>query len=178
MALTPEDRDSPLRLVDIGSGGGLPGMAIAIAYPRWSITLLDSVGKKAGFLESTANRMDLPKVEVVCDRAENFGRSAARDSYDIACARAVATFPVLIEYCAPLVRKGGRIILFKSGDVPGEVARAEHVLEELNCRLTSVIDVPAALPVGEDHRLVILQKIGATPEKYPRRVGLARSRPL
>jgi 16S rRNA (guanine527-N7)-methyltransferase len=178
LALRPEDGGAPLRLVDIGSGGGLPGLAIAIGYPRWSITLLESIAKKARFLDEAVRQLNLRNVTVVCERAENLGRSSSRDYYDIACARAVAALPALVEYSGPLVKAGGRIILFKSGEVAGEVDEAGRALNELNCRVASVVQIPESLPVGRSHCLVVLEKLGATPSRYPRRVGVATTRPL
>jgi 16S rRNA (guanine527-N7)-methyltransferase len=166
------------RVMDVGSGGGFPGLALAIAYPQWSVSLLEAVGKKARFLEETAWHLNLERVNVVCQRAESFGRSSGRDSYDIACARAVASLPALVEYCAPLVHTGGLLVFYKSGDVAVEVATAARALDELNCRFVSIVRVPDWLPVGHAHKLVVFKKTAPTSDRYPRRVGMPRSRPL
>lgn len=178
LALPASDLSRALRLVDVGSGGGLPGLPLAIAFPQWSVTLMESVNKKATFLVETAATLGLPNVEVTGGRAEDAGRSVARDWFDIACARAVASLPVLVEYCAPLVRTGGHIVLFRGRDVAGELHAARRAIDEMRCRVESTLEVPDHLPVGEGHALIILKKEGPTPEAYPRRAGVARRRPL
>ncbi|XP_025813771.1 uncharacterized protein LOC112891083 isoform X1 [Panicum hallii] len=106
-----------VRLIDVGSGAGLPGLILAVARPSWRFTLLESMKKRCTFLEHAVEAMGLSNVDVVCDRAENVGQSLDyREAYDIAAARAVAELKVLAEYCLPLVRVGGLFIAAKGHD--------------------------------------------------------------
>jgi 16S rRNA (guanine527-N7)-methyltransferase len=167
-----------MTVVDVGTGGGLPGLALAIARPEWSVTLIDSVAKKIRLVNDLIRQLQLPNVRAVTGRAEDLGRSGMRDSFDLCVARAVATSPVLVEYCAPLVQTGGRIALYKSGDAKREVESCSHALAELGCALSSVYDVRPDLVGGEGRFIIVIDKLNATPEHYPRRVGLPGKRPL
>lgn len=167
-----------LRVIDVGSGAGLPGLPLAIAFPAWNVTLLESVNKKARFIESAAKQLDLANTRTIAERAESAGRTSERDAHDLAVARAVARTGVLIEYCAPLVRPGGRMVFYKSGDIDTEVRKSAPAMAQLRCRMEQVVSVPETLGVGESRKLIVVTKDGSTPERFPRRVGLAKTRPL
>jgi 16S rRNA (guanine527-N7)-methyltransferase len=171
-------RDDALSVVDVGTGGGLPGLALAIARPAWFITLVDSVAKKIRFVNEAIGRLELPNALGVTARAEDLGRSPMRDSFDLCVSRAVSATPVLVEYCAPLVRPGGRIALYKNGDASREVESGSRALEELGCGLSNVYDVPPDIVGAEGRFIIVIDKLRATPDRYPRRIGVARSRPL
>jgi 16S rRNA (guanine527-N7)-methyltransferase len=146
-------------IVDVGSGGGAPGVVLAAALPDRDVTLLEANGKKAAFLERVAR--DFPNVRVVHGRAEEHELEA----YGVAVAKALAPPPVAVEWCLPLVRTGGAAVLFVGPSV--ETARLAHVAERLG----------GGEPVLEGG-LVVVPKVAPTPPGFPRRAGMARKRPL
>jgi 16S rRNA (guanine527-N7)-methyltransferase len=165
--------------VDVGSGAGVPGLPIKIVRPGIRPTLVESVQKKARFVESLVGRLGLTQVEVIAERAETLGRrDAYRDAFDVCTARAVATLPALIELCAPLVRPGGVLALPKSGDVDAEVKSGLAAFEALSVRLESIYHVPESVGLGSGRVVVTCRKLGPTDRAYPRRPGLVRSRPI
>lgn len=169
---------SSLRCIDVGSGGGLPGIALAIVRPQWQITLLDSTRKKVNVLETFIDELALDNVTAVWGRAEEIAdQPAHREQYDVAVARAVAELRELVEYCLPFVRPDGLMIAPKGTDIDEEVAAAEHALEVLGGSLLDV--VPIQVPtLNEPQSVVIVQKTTSTPKKYPRRPGRPGKRPL
>jgi 16S rRNA (guanine527-N7)-methyltransferase len=172
-------KDAPgKRIVDIGSGAGFPGLVLKIVYPAVQLTLVDSVGKKIDFCRHMVKTLGLDQVETLQERAENIGQSLAyREQYDWAVARAVAALPVLAEYLLPLVRIGGRMLAMKGENGPVESHAAEHALQMLGGHLRQLL--PVTLPgVAEERYLVIVDKVAATPTRYPRRVGMPSKRPL
>lgn len=169
---------SSLRLIDVGSGGGLPGIALAIVRPQWHVTLLDSTRKKVDVLDTFIEELALDNVTAVWGRAEDLADEPAhREQYDVAAARAVAELRELAEYCLPFVRVGGVMFAPKGSDIGAEVAAAEHALEVLGGRLLDI--VPVQVPtLNEDQTVVIVEKATPTPDKYPRRPGRPGKRPL
>ncbi len=168
----------PERLVDVGSGAGFPGIPLKILYPKMQLTLVESVGKKVDFCRHIVRTLNLTNVEVVQDRAEAVGQSPAhREKYDWAVARAVAILPVLAEYLLPLVRVGGGMLAMKGESGPAEAHAAEHAMRVLGGHLRQL--VPVTLPgVVEERYLVVVDKVAATPNSYPRRVGQPAKKPL
>lgn len=158
-------------VVDVGSGGGSPGIPLAAARPDLRFDLLEATGKKCAFLRRWAN--EFSNVEVVCARAEDYAAGAGRDAYGTALARALASPPVAVEWCLPLVRPGGRLILLTT-DAAILERRSAVAAEELAGRLDSAVSVLDA----ERRRLLVFAKTGTTPERFPRRPGVARKRPL
>lgn len=168
-----------LRAVDVGAGAGLPGLPLAILHPAWTVTLIESTGKKARFLEEAARELGLPHVEVLAARAEAVGVDPFyRDHADLCTARAVAPLATLLELSTPLVRSGGYLAFPKSGEVQAEIAGARTAAERLRIRLLEVRPVPEELGLGTGRATVLYVKEGPTPAGYPRRIGLARSRPI
>ena len=146
-------------IVDVGSGGGAPGIPLAWALPEREVTLLEATRRKCDFLERWAH--ELPNVRVVCGRAED----QPVDSWGVAVAKALAPPPVAAEWCLPLVEPGGAAILYV-----GPTAQADRVAlvaQRLAAELTES-------PPG----LLVLRKTGPTPSGFPRRAGIARKRPL
>jgi 16S rRNA (guanine527-N7)-methyltransferase len=163
------------RVVDVGSGGGLPGLALKIARPDLEVTLIDADQAKAAFLVQAAAHLDLRGVEVVARRAEDVGREPAyREQFDVAVARAVAVLPVLAELCLPLVRVGGRMLAQKTS--LEDVALAMHAIEALGGALESAGPAPSA--ARATGTVVVVVKRRPTPDAYPRRPGVPARRPL
>ena len=166
------------RMVDIGTGAGLPGLVLAVAVPGLRARLVDGTAKKVRFVEEAIAELGLTGVEAVWARAEDLGHEPAwREKFDLAVARAVARLDILGEYCLPLVKVGGRFLAMKGPAGPGEAALAAGALAELGGEVggDKSLTVPG-LP-GERHLLVV-DKVRATPGRYPRKVGIPEKRPL
>jgi 16S rRNA (guanine527-N7)-methyltransferase len=168
----------PGRLIDIGTGAGFPGIPLKIIYPSMQLTLVESIGKKASFCSHVAKTLGLENVTVIHARAEVVGRmSEHRQQYDWATARAVAVLPVLVEYLLPFVKVNGAALAMKGENAPAEAHQAEHATRLLGGHLRRLI--PVSLPgVVEERYLVIIDKIVATPDLYPRRAGVPSKTPL
>ena len=168
----------PLRLVDVGTGAGFPGLPLKIIYPNMHVTLVESVGKKAMFCQHIVSKLGLEGVEVINARAEEVGQNPAhRESYDWGVARAVANLNVLSEYLLPLVKVGGIALAQKGESGPAEAQSAEKAMKILGGKLKQLI--PVNLPgVADDRYLVLVDKVAATPPKYPRTAGMAAKMPL
>jgi 16S rRNA (guanine527-N7)-methyltransferase len=168
-ALTARDLIDPAArtLVDVGSGGGSPGIPLA-AMLCLDATLLEATRPKAAFLRRVAAEIGL-EAEVVHARSEEYARGDGRDRFDLAVARALAPPPVAVELCMPLVRPGGRLIVW-TGAV--EAPPLEQAAGQLASRLVEIHRVDG------DRRLVVVEKLGETPERFPRRPGMAGKRPL
>jgi 16S rRNA (guanine527-N7)-methyltransferase len=168
----------PNHLIDIGTGAGFPGIPLKILYPSLKLTLVESVGKKAMFCQHMVRVLGLDHVNVVHARAEDLGQNEEhREKYDWAVARAVANLNVLSEYLIPLVKVGGMALAQKGESGPIEAQSAEKAMELLGGKLKQLISVN--LPgVVEDRYLVIVEKVAATPPKYPRKPGIPMKQPL
>jgi 16S rRNA (guanine527-N7)-methyltransferase len=162
--------------VDLGSGGGVPGIVLALARPDVRWTLVDSVGKKADALRGFVAALDLTNVEVLAERAELLGRGPSREAFDLVTARACAALPVLAEYALPLLRIGGTLIAWKGRISPEELAAGATASELLGG------DVPEMRATGiaalGDHRFVVIGKRRPTDRRWPRRPGEPARRPL
>jgi 16S rRNA (guanine527-N7)-methyltransferase len=172
-------RDTPMeRVIDVGTGAGFPGLPLKIIQPNMQLTLIESVGKKVEFCRHIARLLKLENVQVLQDRAEIVGQMPEhRQQYDWALARAVAVLPALVEYLLPLVRMGGAMLAMKGESAPAEAHQSEHATRLLGGHLRKL--VPVTLPsVVEERYLVVVDKIAATPQTYPRRVGIPAKKPL
>ncbi len=167
-----------LRVIDVGSGAGFPGLPLKILYPRLDLTLLEATGKKAEFLKHMVTHLEMSKVAVIHGRAEELGQDEAhRESYDLVLARAVADLPVLVEYLLPLCRLGGRCIAQKGNSAHEELTMAQYAISLLGGEVHYV--VPVELPgLAETRYLVVINKVACTPQKYPRRSGMPGKHPL
>ena len=165
------------RVIDVGSGGGLPALPLAIACPGLAVTALESTGKKARFIAETAEAMGLENLEVIQDRAETAGQDPdCRERYDTATARGVGPMNVLLELTLPLVRVGGRVLAMKG-------ARTEQELRDCGDGLMLLGAGPVAvhetLPGIEPEAVVVeVLKDRRTPAEYPRRPGVPKKEPL
>jgi 16S rRNA (guanine527-N7)-methyltransferase len=180
LAVPPAERDRPLRLVDVGSGAGLPGLALALACPAWRVTVIDSVAKKTAFLRHACAMLGLEeRTEVLTARAEEVARDPAhRGCYDLAVARAVASLATLAEYLLPLCRQGGRMIALKKGDLSAEVAAAARAVRLLGGGPLATVPVPELADLGAGRVVLAARKERATAPQYPRRPGLPAKDPL
>jgi 16S rRNA (guanine527-N7)-methyltransferase len=163
------------KVVDVGSGGGLPGLPLKIARPSLSVTLVEADQAKAAFLVRACAALGLRDVQVLARRAEEVGRDRLyRESFDVAVARALAPMPVLVELCLPLVRVGGRLLAQKTEteDVDG----AARAIDVLGGALNRVAGAPSA--ARSSGTVVIVDKVRPTPAAYPRRPGVPSRRPI
>jgi 16S rRNA (guanine527-N7)-methyltransferase len=167
-------------LVDVGSGGGLPGIPIKIVEPRLRAVLVEATGKKARFLRHVVENLSLEDVQVTNARVEEVARTGVhRGAYDVATVRAVARLAVVAEYCVPLLRVGGHVVSMKGRLEEDEIGEGERAAAELGARVFDLIRVPRLQGLEKKERtLVILEKVEETPEKYPRNVGVPAKKPL
>jgi 16S rRNA (guanine527-N7)-methyltransferase len=171
-----------ITLLDVGSGAGFPGMALAIARPRWEITLLDTLQKRTTFLAQAANECGVSNVKTLWSRAEDAGSvgSEHREAYDLVTARAVAELRVLSELCVPMVKVGGAFLAAKNSIVSTreELDAAASAVNVLGGEPFRAEEVCSVGPDGNLRTAVISRKATPTPEKYPRRAGMPNKRPL
>jgi len=163
------------RLIDVGSGGGLPGLPLKIVRPDLDVVLVEADGDKAAFLVQACARLGLQGVEGVDRRAEEAGHDPRlREAFDLAVARALAPMPVLAELCLPFVRVGGRLLAQKTE--AEDVAAAGRAIEMLGGAPARVVPAPSA--ARKSGTVVIVKKVSPTPDTYPRRAGLPARKPL
>lgn len=165
-------RPGPLRVADLGSGGGVPGLVLACVMPEVEFTLIEATRKKARHLERTAEALELANVSVVARRAEAVGQDAdSRERFDAVLARAVGALPVLIELCVPLLRVGGLLLAVKGERAADEIRSARKALHALHALVTSSIPT-------ETGTIVVVEKSRPTPRRYPRAAGVPAKTPL
>lgn len=180
LTLAPGLADLPAdaAVIDVGSGGGLPGVPLAIARPDLRVTLLEATGKKARFLQECVDKLPLPNATVIQSRAETLGQDKAhRERYDLAVCRAIGPVGELLEYALPLLKVGGLLLAMKGPKAEAELAAAADALAVLGAGELAVF---AAYPegFGLDTVIVSVRKERATPRKYPRPPGVPRQSPL
>ena len=178
-ALPLLDALAPIRAIDLGSGGGVPGLVLALARPETAWTLLDSVGKKCDAMRGFAAALGLRSVTVIADRAESLGRDPKhRERYDLVTARACAALPVLAEYALPLAAVGGAVLAWKGPLTveDEEIVRGAAAAGLLGGGPPAIHET--GVPALGRHRLVLVPKERTTPERYPRRPGEPARRPL
>ena len=173
-AITPE---KGARIIDVGTGAGFPGMVLKIVRPDIEVTLLDSLNKRLVFLNEVISELGLGGISTLHMRAEDAGKSALhREKYDIACARAVAALPALMEYCLPLVKRGGSFVAMKGANAEEEMSCSLNAARLLGADKPTIIC--ETLTGIEQRAFIIAKKISQTPTKYPRKPAEISKKPL
>lgn len=165
-------------MIDVGTGAGFPGVPLKIASPALQVTLLDALQKRLTFLDTLTQSLDLSDVTLVHSRAEDGGQNPdLREQFDLCVSRAVANLAVLLEYCLPFVKVGGKLAALKGPDATQEIEQAQNALQIVGGKVTAVI--PITIPHTDlQHQLVLVEKIAPTPQRYPRKAGKISKKPL
>ena len=185
LTLLPHIPPNTKVLADIGSGGGIPGMVLAIALPGVRVVMVESIQKKARFLDETARALGLTNVEVRPIRAEDAGqigdygkkRSDLREGCDVVTARALGALVVLVEWCLPLVKVGGKLLAMKGPKLTNELPAARQAIRLLGGG-ESVVHAAKGLPGETGHVICEIPKVARTNEKYPRTPAETKGNPL
>lgn len=178
LALKPPEGRRDCRVIDVGTGAGLPGIPLKILWPEIRLVLLDATAKKATFLHHLKQKLRLEGIEIVVGRAEEIAHEAQyRDRFDVVLSRAVARLPALIELALPFCAIGGCFIAQRKGAVEPEINRASKVISTLGGNLREVKRITLE-EFSDERYLVVIEKTAPTPDKYPRRPGIPAKRPL
>lgn len=172
------DVTKALKILDLGTGAGFPGIPLKIAYPNLELTLLDSLNKRIKFLDEVIEVLGLEGIVTIHGRAEDYAKQLSyREQFDICVSRAVANLATLSEYCLPYVKEGGCFISYKSGSVEEELEQSKKAIFELGGKVKEVIAF--TLPETDIERtFVVIEKVRKTPKKYPRKAGLPSKEPI
>lgn len=165
-------------VIDIGTGGGFPGIPMRIVKEDSKMVLLDSLNKRINFLNEVINDLNLSNIKTIHGRAEDFAQTAEyRQRFDLAVSRAVANLTVLLEFCLPYVKVGGYFVALKGPAIEEEIKAAEGALKALGGKIEKIIEVDIE---GSDlkHNLLVVKKIKDTPKKYPRKAGMVTKNPI
>lgn len=171
-------RTEKLKVIDIGTGAGFPGIPLKIVFPQIELTLLDSLQKRLKFLQEVIDQLELGEVELIHGRAEDFCKpSMKREQYDLCVSRAVANLATLSELCLPYVKVGGKFIPYKSEKAEEEVREAQKAITLLGGEVKEQIEFE--LPESNIGRtLVVIEKKNITPKKFPRKAGMPAKEPI
>ncbi|MEF2574386.1 MAG: 16S rRNA (guanine(527)-N(7))-methyltransferase RsmG [Eisenbergiella sp.] len=171
-------RTEKLKVIDIGTGAGFPGIPLKIVFPQIELTLLDSLQKRLKFLQEVIDQLELGEVELIHGRAEDFCKpSMKREQYDLCVSRAVANLATLSELCLPYVKVGGKFIPYKSEKAEEEVREAQKAITLLGGEVKEQIGFE--LPESNIGRtLVVIEKKNITPKKFPRKAGMPAKEPI
>lgn len=173
-----ELRRSDMKLIDVGTGAGFPGIPLAILFPNIQVTLLDSLKKRIHFLDTVIEKLELNNCKTIHGRAEDFAKpSMLRESFDFCVSRAVANLSTLSEYCMPYVKVGGNFIAYKSEKINEEAANAKNAISVLGGTIKKQADF--MLPDTDIYRSIfVIEKVKSTPKTYPRKAGIPSKEPL
>ena len=178
LLLNKDNIDEKKKIIDVGTGGGFPGLPLKIMNNNYKITLLDSLRKRIDFLQEVSKALNLSDVEFIHGRAEDFGQNKEhRENYDICVSRAVAPLNVLSEYCIPFVKVGGYFAAYKSDIISQEITNSDNAIEKLGGKLKEIKEI--CIP-GTDiiRKIVIIEKVEPTNKRYPRKAGKPSKEPL
>jgi len=176
LALLPFLPDGEIRIADVGTGGGVPGIILAIVRPDALVTLIEATGKKAAFCQSAAAELGLPNIKVLPHRAEDAGRGKSRESFDIVVARALGQMIWLAEWCLPLAKIGGKFLAMKGPKVQEELPSAAAAIRKLGGGKPVIH--PAGIIGAEGHVIVEIPKLAPTPAQFPRLPSFAKGKPM
>jgi 16S rRNA (guanine527-N7)-methyltransferase len=173
---------SARRIADIGAGAGFPGLVLAIALPRAEVDLVESAGRKTAVIDRLIQAAELHNARSITARVEDYARVPAqlgggREAYDAVTARAVGPLAVLVEYAAPLLRGDGVLVAWKGARDEAEESAGAAAAGEVGMAVKEVLPVQP-YPASENRHLHVYCKVAPTPDRFPRRVGVARKRPL
>ena len=175
----PRLQTEALTLCDIGAGAGFPSLPLKIAFPQLKITIVDSLNKRIKFLADLVAKLGLTDVNLIHDRAETFSakKSPYRESFDVVTARAVARLAVLSELCLPAAKVGGEFIAYKASAAKDELQKGGKAVKVLGGQVerTTKLTLPGT---DEERNLIVIEKVAATPKRYPRRPGLPNKQPI
>ncbi|MCR4605699.1 MAG: 16S rRNA (guanine(527)-N(7))-methyltransferase RsmG [Eubacterium sp.] len=170
------DSDAKIRVLDVGTGAGFPGMVLAILKPEWDVVLLDSLRKRVDFLDEVVRELSLENVSCIQARAEELARSDDyREGFDLVVSRAVAELRLLLELCVPFAKSDGMFVSYKGPKFQEEISASQNALTELRCTEPGVHKISF---FDKDRYLLEIRRVGELPEKYPRRPGIPAKRPL
>jgi 16S rRNA (guanine527-N7)-methyltransferase len=176
LAVSSPDKNRTLKVIDVGTGAGMPGIPLKIIMPGIDLTLLETTAKKVKFLEHIINTLGLNKVEIVNGRAETTAHDVQyREKFDLVISRALAPLPALVELTLPFCKLSGRFIALKKGDIKSEVEKSAKAIEKMGGVLR---EVNALESPDNGGCLVVIEKVRTTPPQYPRRPGIPAKRPL
>lgn len=172
------DFHDQMNVIDVGTGAGFPGIPLAILLPNVQFTLMDSLNKRITFLKEVVKKCGLKNVECIHSRAEELAKDGEyRENYDVCVSRAVANLSVLLEYCIPFIKKGGKFISYKSISSEEELTDSKNAQNKLCCKLKE--NISFELPDTDIKRnFLIFEKFDHTADKYPRNNGIPRKKPL
>lgn len=172
------DMEKVDNLIDVGTGGGFPGIPLKIVFPHLEVTLLDSLNKRIQWLSELTEELELQKVTCIHGRAEDYGRNPDyREKYDLCVSRAVANLSTLAEYCMPFVKKGGYFVSYKSAAAEEELSQAGKAVSLLGGEIAEAHSFQLE-DTDMNRTLVKIEKVRETPKKYPRKSGIPSKQPL